>query len=115
MVRPVAGGAHYGVRDWLAQRLTAVAMAVLGAVFAIFAAMHAPLHFAAWRGMFHHRWIQLAGFLFFISLCYHAWVGVRDILMDYVKPLTLRLAGEWAVILLLLAYAAWAARILWSV
>jgi len=115
MVRRVVGGAHYGVRDWLAQRLTAVAMVVLGIVFVGFAATHSPLHFAAWRGIFHHQWMRLAGFLFFISACYHAWVGVRDILMDYVKPLTLRLAGEWAAILLLLAYAAWAAQILWSV
>ncbi len=115
MVRRGVGGAHYGVRDWLAQRLTAVAMVVLGLVFVIFVARHSPLRFSVWREIFRYQEVRLAGFLFFISLGYHAWVGVRNILMDYVKSLTLRLAAEWLVIMLLLVYMAWTVQILWSV
>ncbi len=35
--------------------------------------------------------IKFLTFLFFVSLFYHAWIGVRDIWMDYVKPTGLRL------------------------
>jgi len=41
----------------------------------------------------------------------HTWVGVRDILMDYLKPVFLRLAMEVLTILALIAYAAWSIQI----
>jgi len=53
--------------------------------------------------------------LFLFGVFIHAWVGMRDIFMDYVHPTVIRLALHVAVILALLAYAAWAVQILWSV
>ena len=41
------------------------------------------------------------------------YVGVRDILMDYVKPDGLRLALRIGVLLLLAAYVGWTIQILW--
>jgi succinate dehydrogenase / fumarate reductase membrane anchor subunit len=58
--------------------------------------------------------MRIATIVFFISLFWHAWVGVRDILMDYVKPTGLRLGLEIAVLLVLVGYAVWAVQILWS-
>ena len=52
--------------------------------------------------------------LFLIALLYHAWVGVRDILMDYVHATGMRLALEAAVALSLLFYLVWSAAILWG-
>ena len=43
----------------------------------------------------------------------HAWVGVRDIVMDYVKPDGLRLALRIGTLLLLAAYVGWTIQILW--
>ena len=51
--------------------------------------------------------------MFAVSLAWHAWVGVRDILMDYVKPDGLRLALQVLFILLLASYLGWAVQILW--
>ena len=45
---------------------------------------------------------------------YHAWVGMRDILMDYVHPTGVRLALQTAVVIALLLYLIWIASILWS-
>ena len=59
--------------------------------------------------------MKLATFLFFVSLFLHAWIGMRDILMDYIKPLSTRLALQVVVIVLLVAWAGWAIQILWSV
>jgi succinate dehydrogenase / fumarate reductase membrane anchor subunit len=64
--------------------------------------------------MFQPQWMRLASFVFFVSLFWHAWVGVRDILMDYVKSTAVRLALQVVVVLLLAAYMAWAVQILWS-
>ena len=59
--------------------------------------------------------MKLATFLFLVSLFLHAWIGMRDILMDYIKPTGVRLGLETAVAVALVAYAGWAVQILWSV
>ena len=48
------------------------------------------------------------------SLLWHAWVGVRNILMDYAKPYGLRFVLEIVVVCLLVAYAGWTIAILWG-
>ena len=53
--------------------------------------------------------------LFIVSLLLHAWVGMRDILMDYARPMSVRLALEVLVAVLLVAWGGWAVQILWSV
>lgn len=114
MVKRVVTGARYGLRDWLMQRITAVVMVLYTGVLLTQLALARPNGFEAWRALFAPQWMKLLSFLFALALMLHAWVGVRDILMDYVKPTSLRLALMATVILLLVAYAAWAAQILWS-
>jgi succinate dehydrogenase / fumarate reductase, membrane anchor subunit len=107
-------GAHYGLGDWLLQRLTAVVMAGY-TVFVVFALiMHRPLDYAAWKATFSEMWFQVGTMLFVIALLYHAWVGMRDILMDYLRSTALRLAAEFAVAFVLLFYLVWTAGILWG-
>ncbi len=52
--------------------------------------------------------------LFFLALLYHAWVGVRDIVMDYIKPTGLRLALQFLVGAALVFYLVWSVSILWG-
>ena len=115
MVNRIVSGAHYGVRDWLVQRFTAVVMAVYTLFLAGFLAFHQPLQFAQWQALFHHQGMRLFTLLFFASLFLHAWVGVRDILMDYVHPVAIRLTLQVLAILALAVYGAWSVQILWSV
>jgi succinate dehydrogenase / fumarate reductase membrane anchor subunit len=58
--------------------------------------------------------MRYASVLFVAALLYHAWVGVRNIFMDYIKDTGMRLTLHVAVILALLAYGAWAVQILWG-
>jgi len=107
-------GAHYGLGDWLLQRLTAVVMAGY-TVFAFLALiLHRPPNYAAWKSVFSEMWFQVGTMLFVASLLYHAWVGMRDIIMDYLKSAGLRLVVETGVGLVLVFYAVWAASILWG-
>jgi succinate dehydrogenase / fumarate reductase membrane anchor subunit len=115
MVKRVIVGAHYGLRDWLMQRVTAVVMAVYALLFVVVLLAARPTNYVAWKTLFSGQAMKLATFLFFASLFLHAWIGMRDILMDYVKPVSTRLALEVLVILLLVAWAGWAFQILWSV
>lgn len=115
MVSRTVVGAHYGLRDFLAQRITAVIMAGYSILFlGLLLLAGAPASQQQWQDLFAPHWMRFATLLFFLSLFWHAWIGMRDIFMDYVKPTGLRLACHVAVIMLLIAYAGWAIQILWS-
>ena len=107
-------GAHYGLGDWLLQRLTAIVMALYTLGLLVCLATHSPSGYADWKSLFSGTFARLATMLFFAALLYHAWIGMRDILMDYVRATGLRLALEAAVALALLFYLIWTASILWS-
>ena len=115
VVKRTVVGAHYGLRGWLAQRVSAVVLALYALLFVLVLAAIGPADYAAWRAVFASQAMKLATFVFFVSLFVHAWVGMRDILMDYAKPMSLRLGLEALVVVLLLAWAGWALQILWSV
>ena len=113
MVNRHAVGAHYGLKDWLVQRVTAIYMAIFTLFFVVRALCLPELSHAAWTELFASPSIRFPGFLFILALCYHAWVGVRDIWMDYVKPVGVRLALHLVTLFLLIGYAGWAVHILW--
>jgi len=115
MVNRLVVGAHYGLRDWLFQRLTAVFMIIYVAVFFVLVVSGPALDFATWRMIFTPQWMKFATLLFLFSLYLHAWIGVRDIVMDYIKHAGLRLALYSVFVAALLVYAAWSVRILWGI
>lgn len=109
-------GAHYGVRDWLAQRMTAIVMALYTIILLVSFLTGSNFSYEGWAGLFARQWFKIATFVTFLALIYHAWVGVRDVLMDYVtKSVGLRLALQVAAILWLVGCAGWAAQIIWRV
>jgi succinate dehydrogenase / fumarate reductase membrane anchor subunit len=114
VVTRIIVGAHYGLKDWLAQRVTAVVMLVYTLVL-LLALGRAPVTHASWKALFAQGWMRFASFLFVASVLIHAWIGVRNIWMDYVKHTGLRLALQVATILWLVGCAGWAMRILWRV
>ena len=109
-------GAHYGLRDWLAQRVTATLMALFTAVVLLQVIFtKGPIGYAAWAGIFGPQWMKALTFAVIVALVYHVWVGMRDIWMDYIKPLGLRLSLQVATIVWLVACAGWAIQVLWRV
>jgi succinate dehydrogenase / fumarate reductase, membrane anchor subunit len=106
-------GAHYGMRDWLSQRVTAVLMALFTVVLLVQLLLPGPLGYARWAGIFAAQWMKVLTFVVIVSLAWHAWVGVRDIWMDYVKPVGVRLALQVFTIVWLVGCAGWSVQVLW--
>jgi succinate dehydrogenase / fumarate reductase membrane anchor subunit len=107
-------GAHYGVADWLAQRITAVVM-ILYTLYALGIVLwHGTLDHAAWQALFRGMFFRVATFLFMVSVAYHAWVGMRNISMDYVKPIGIRLTLQTLIIAALVGYIGWTVAVLWG-
>ena len=113
MINRTVVGAHYGLKDWIAQRATAVIMAVYSVLIGALLLIVRPGKFESCQGVFANGVVKFLTFLFFVSLFYHAWIGVRDIWMDYVKPTGLRLTLHVLTIVALVGYTGWAAAILW--
>ena len=109
----VVVGAHYGLRDWLSQRVTAVLMALFTLVLVVQVLMPGPLGYDRWAGIFAAQWMKVLSFAVFVALAWHAWVGMRDIWMDYVKPVGMRLALQVATLVWLVGCTGWAVQVLW--
>ncbi len=110
----VVTGAHYGLTDWLVQRIAAILMIAYLLITAVILFVLSPQDHAAWKSIFSNQWMRIATLLFFIALFWHTWIGVRNILMDYVHPTAIRLTAQVLVIVSLLFYLIWSAEILWS-
>ncbi|MBK4735420.1 succinate dehydrogenase, hydrophobic membrane anchor protein [Noviherbaspirillum pedocola] len=108
-------GAHYGFRDWLAQRATAIIMGVYTIILLAVFLGGRNFSYEGWAGLFAHEWFKIATFVTFVALAYHVWVGMRDVWMDYVKPVVLRLLLQVATIAWLIGCAGYAAQILWRI
>jgi succinate dehydrogenase / fumarate reductase, membrane anchor subunit len=107
-------GAHYGLRDWLAQRITAALMAAFTLlVLAQVIFSKGPIGYDLWAGIFSAQWMKALTFTIIISLLFHVWLGMRDIWMDYIKPVGLRLLLQVFTIVWLTACAGWGIQVLW--
>lgn len=111
--RRLVVGAHYGLRDWMAQRISAVVIAVYVLILLVMLMTGRPINYGVWKDLFEQSWMRVATLVFAISLAWHMWVGVRDIVMDYVKSDGLRLTVQVLVILLIAGYLGWIVQILW--
>lgn len=107
-------GAHYGLRDWLSQRITALVITLYTLLLLAIVLWRGGLAYDAWRALFAGGVFRVLTFVFLVSVYYHAWVGVRNILMDYVKSTGLRLLLQVLAIGALIGYAGWAIQILWG-
>ena len=113
--RRLVVGAHYGVKDWLAQRVTAIVMAAYTIILLVAFLTAQDFSYQGWAGLFSRQWFKLFSLVTFLALYYHAWVGIRDIWMDYVKNVGLRLTLQFITIFWLVGCVAYTVQILWSV
>ncbi|QDQ28595.1 succinate dehydrogenase, hydrophobic membrane anchor protein [Chitinimonas arctica] len=108
-------GAHYGLRDWLLQRVTAVVMLVYTVGLVAFLVLAAGAGYEGWKALFGCGWVRVLTTVTVLALLLHAWVGIRDIWMDYVQPLSIRLTLHVLTILWLVGSFVYAVKVVWGV
>lgn len=112
----VVVGAHYGLRDWLSQRITGCLMALFTIILlAQLIFTRGPLGYDLWAGIFAAQWMKVLTFSVIVALLYHVWVGMRDVWMDYVQPVAIRLVLQVFTIVWLVGCAGWAIQVLWKI
>lgn len=116
MVKRYLTGAGYGLGSWLQQRIAAVIMLFSAIVFFIFVAYiasHVDSSISSWQSVFQSIFVKIFVQIFVIALVLHAWVGIRDLWMDYVSCSGLRLTLHVLTILWLLGSLIYSIKILW--
>jgi len=101
-----------GQRAFVVQRVTALALLAYVAASALRLAFGPPLSFAHWQTWSTQPFGATALLVLAVALFLHAWVGIRDVVLDYVHPATLRLAVLGAAAAGLVALAVWTLVIL---
>ena len=72
-----------------------------------------PIGYDQWAGIFSSQWMKVLTFAVIVALIWHAWVGMRNVWMDYGKPMGVRLTLEVLTIIWLIGCAGWAFQVLW--
>jgi succinate dehydrogenase / fumarate reductase, membrane anchor subunit len=94
-----------GLRAWLLQRISALVMLVFMVCALLIFWIEPPRNYHQWHALTHKREVALVIGVFFAALLLHAWVGARDVSMDYVRPIALRIGVLAVFALALLAMA----------
>jgi succinate dehydrogenase / fumarate reductase membrane anchor subunit len=100
----------HGLRSWLLQRISAIYMAVFLGYALVHCLSHGAHSYAEWRAWLTSPLVNLASAGFVIALVTHAWVGLRDVILDYLKPVGVRLLALSLTGLLLAGSGLWALR-----
>lgn len=103
-----------GLKAWLVQRLSGAYIAVFMIYFALHLMMAPPLSYADWHDWMLGPVMGIALAIFFAAMLMHAWIGMRDILIDYVHCTIARLTLMSLVALGLMAVGLWVLRILFG-
>ncbi|MEM6406385.1 MAG: succinate dehydrogenase, hydrophobic membrane anchor protein [Pseudomonadota bacterium] len=101
-----------GFKAWAWQRATAVYIGLFGLYLIISLLFAAPENYTAWQAWFAGPVMQITSLLFVLAILLHAWVGIRDICIDYVKPIAVRAGLLMLLALSLILYGLWAAQLL---
>ena len=80
-----------GLRPWIIQRVSAVYIALYVIYFTLVVFINNPVNSADWALWVALPFNNFALGLFLIAALWHAWIGVRDIVLDYIPNVVSRL------------------------
>lgn len=101
-----------GLKAWFVQRLTALYIAGYF-IFALFwLLLNNPISFTSWQTTLGNVPSAIFLLAFIASVLLHAWVGIRDVVIDYIHPIVPRLTILSLVALMLVVSMVWATFIL---
>ncbi|MCK4743554.1 MAG: succinate dehydrogenase, hydrophobic membrane anchor protein [Sulfuriflexus sp.] len=105
-------GVLTGLRAWLLQRASAVYLLLFIVLMPVAVIFQKVDSLDAWQAFIYSPVVTITWILFFAGLFLHAWVGIRDVLVDYVHPFAIRALLLSLLALYLIAMMLWILKIL---
>lgn len=101
-----------GLRPWVIQRVSAVyiLLFILYALVSLFSA--GQTGYESWKHWLYSPFNTTITGIFIIALLFHAWIGVRDIVLDYIHNVMVRMFVLALLMGVLIGSGLWSFRIL---
>ncbi len=114
MVNSASALGRNGVHDWLLLRASAIVISLYILYILYFFLTAVQINYEIWHGFFGAMFTRIFTLLALLALVIHAWIGVWQVLTDYIKLLALRLVLQLVTVMLLLSYLFYGAMVVWS-
>lgn len=121
MVTNVTNLSRSGLYDWMAQRVSAVVLAIYTLFLLGYLIANPDLTYEQWHGLFSQNWMRIFSLLTLVALSVHAWVGMWTISTDYLTPMALgksatvvRFLFQTVCGLAMFVLFVWGVQILWG-
>ncbi|MBX9474286.1 succinate dehydrogenase membrane anchor subunit [Yersinia enterocolitica] len=114
MVSNASALGRNGVHDWLLLRASAIVITLYILYILGFVVIVPDITYEIWRGFFASHITKVFTLLTLLSILAHAWIGLWQVLTDYIKPLAVRLVLQLAVVITLLVYLLYGTIVVWS-
>ncbi|MFS2223480.1 succinate dehydrogenase membrane anchor subunit [Pantoea sp. B65] len=114
MVSNASALGRNGVHDWLLLRAAAMVITLYVLYILGFLVVSDTLTYDIWRGFFASSFTKVFTLLTLLSILVHGWIGMWQVLTDYVKPVGLRLMLQLVVVIALLVYAFYGTVVVWG-
>lgn len=115
MVSNASALGRNGVHDFILVRATAIVLTLYIIYMVGFFATTGEISWEVWTGFFASGFTKVFTLLALVSILIHAWIGMWQVLTDYVKPLALRLVLQLAIVVALVAYVLYGFVVVWGV
>ncbi|AXU95943.1 succinate dehydrogenase membrane anchor subunit [Erwinia persicina] len=115
MVSNASALGRNGIHDWLLLRAAAMVMTLYVIYLLGFIVMSGTLTYDIWRGFFSSSFTKVFTLLTLFSILVHGWIGMWQVLTDYIKPLALRMMLQLVIVVALLVYAIYGTVVVWGV
>lgn len=114
MVNPASALGRNGIHDWLLLRATAIVITLYVIYISGFFLMTDTLTWEVWQAFFASYFTKVFTLLALLSILIHGWIGMWQVLTDYIKPLGLCLILQLVVVIILIAYVFYGMVIIWG-
>lgn len=114
MVKNISQSTRSGMKEWLAQRVSAVIIAAYVIFLMAYFLTHSQISYLQWTALFSHNWMKVFTLAALLALMVHSWIGMWTVFTDYIKPPIIRLLLEIFVILTLGGCFFWGIILVWS-
>ncbi|CFR10195.1 MULTISPECIES: succinate dehydrogenase membrane anchor subunit [Yersinia] len=114
MVSNASALGRNGVHDWLLLRASAIVITLYVLYILGFVVIVPDITYEIWRGFFASHITKVFTLLTLLSILAHAWIGLWQVLTDYIKPIAIRLVLQLAVVITLLVYLLYGTIVVWG-
>ena len=115
MVKNISSFGRNGTHDFIWVRVTAVLMTLYTIYLLAFFVSAPVITYEVWTGFWQATFNKVFTMLALLSILIHGWIGMWQVLTDYIKPPLLRASLQFFLVTVLFVYFFLGFFVVWGV